>query len=70
MVQVHSLAQELRHATGSPKKKKKKKKEFLLWLHGLRTQHSVPEDVGSILGLFQWVKDAAQVAQEFPYAVV
>ena len=31
--------------------------EFLLWLSGLRTQHSVHEDLGSIPGLFQWVKD-------------
>ena len=31
--------------------------EFLLWLSRLRTQHSVCEDVGSIPGLTQWVKD-------------
>ena len=31
--------------------------EFSLWLSGLRTQHSVHEDVGSIAGLNQWVKD-------------
>ena len=31
--------------------------EFLLWLSGLRTQHSVHEDLCSIPGLFQWVKD-------------
>ena len=33
--------------------------EFPLWLSGLRTQHSVREDVGSIPGLTQWVKDRA-----------
>ena len=31
--------------------------EFPLWLSRLRTQHSVSEDVGSIPGLPQWVKD-------------
>ena len=31
--------------------------EFLLWLSGLRTQHSVLEDTSSICGLAQWVKD-------------
>ena len=39
--------------------------EFLLWLSGLRTQRSVCEDVGSILGLTQWVKGLA-----LPKAVV
>ena len=34
-------------------------KEFLLWLSVLRAQHSVCEDVGSIPGLAQWVKDSA-----------
>ena len=28
-----------------------------MWLRGLRTRHSVLKDVGSILGLAQWVKD-------------
>ena len=31
--------------------------EFLWWLSGLRTQHSVCEDEGSIPSLTQWVKD-------------
>ena len=30
-----------------------------MWLCGLRTQHSVDEDVGSILGLTQQVKEPA-----------
>ena len=28
-----------------------------MWLSGLRTQHSVHEDGGSILGLTRWVKN-------------
>ena len=47
------------------KKKKINKAEFLLWLIGLRTQHGVCEEVGSIPGLSQWVTDLAlpQAAQ-------
>ena len=34
------------------------RREFPAWLRGLRTRHSVCEDVSSILGFFaQWVKD-------------
>lgn len=32
------------------------KQEFPLWLSRFRTQHSLHEDVGSSLGLTQWVK--------------
>ena len=32
-------------------------REFPLWLGGLRTQRCLCEDVGSIPGLDQWVKD-------------
>ena len=42
-----------------PKKKLKEEEELLLWLRGLRTQHSVHEDAGSLPGLTQWVKDLA-----------
>ena len=38
---------------------KYKRVEFPLWLSGLRTQHSVREDLGSIPGLVQGVKDPA-----------
>ena len=31
--------------------------EFLLWLSGLRTPPFLCEDVGSIPGLDEWVKD-------------
>ena len=34
-------------------------KEFPLWLSGLRTQHCLHKDVGSISDLIQWVKDPA-----------
>ena len=34
-------------------------KEFSFWLIELGTHHSVCEDVGSIPGLTQWVKDLA-----------
>ena len=33
--------------------------ELLLWLSGLRTWQSICEDVGSIPGLTQWIKDLA-----------
>ena len=36
-----------------------KKTEFLLWVNGLRTQHSVCEDVSLIPDLTQCVKDLA-----------
>ena len=38
-------------------KVKKKNLEFMLWFSGLGTQHIVHEDVGSIFGPAQWVKD-------------
>ena len=41
------------------------RQEFPLWFSGLRTQHSVHENVGLIPGLTQWVKDLA-LPQELP----
>ena len=38
--------------------------QLSLWLSGLRTQHSVHEDVGLIRGLTQWVKDLALLQAE------
>ena len=35
-------------------------REFPLWPSRLRTWCGVPEDVGSILDLAQWVKDLVQ----------
>ena len=40
-------------------KKGGSKEELLLWLSGLRTQHSVCEDSGLIPGLTQGVKNPA-----------
>ena len=36
--------------------------ELPSWLSGLRTQHSVREDAGSLSGLMQWVKDPTSQA--------
>lgn len=38
---------------------KKLSSEFPKWLSGLRTQHTLHDDTGSIPGLHQWVKDLA-----------
>ena len=40
----------------------KKWREFLLWLKGLRTQHSVGEDAGLIPGLAQCIKGSSIAA--------
>ena len=37
----------------------KNPREFPLWLSGLRAQHSIHEDVGSIPSFTQWIKDPA-----------
>ena len=41
------------------KRSRKMRLAFPLWLAGLKTQHSLCEDVGSIPDLAQWVKDLA-----------
>ena len=39
--------------------KKISHQEFLFWLSGLRSQHSVHEDASSIPALAQWLQDPA-----------
>ena len=55
------LAWEPPYAVGTALGKTKRKKipvwEFPLWLSGLRPQHGLCEDAGSIPRLPQWVKD-------------
>ena len=54
---VSSVMKSSSHAP--PRVLKTPEVEFPLWLSGLRTQHSVCENVGSIPGLDRWVKDSA-----------
>ena len=49
----------LRWWVKEPLEKERAKSEFPLWLIGLRTQTSIREDVASIPGLTQRVKDPA-----------
>ena len=62
MVWVQSLVQELPHATAVAKKKEREKKqqqqeEIPIVSQGVKNSISIHEDMGSIPGLTQWVKD-------------